>query len=167
MSIDIRRAKLQDAAAVAEVHDHAWRNAYRGILPGVDLERMVERRGPQWWQRAIRRKIHLLVLEVDRQIVGYATLGPSRMRSLPHKGEIYEIYLRPEYQGIGLGRRLFQAARSLLDDMRFKGLAVRALKANDTAVGFYRRLGGNALLETGERIGDSVLPVVVFGWDLR
>ncbi|MBH0237270.1 GNAT family N-acetyltransferase [Methylobrevis sp. L22] len=166
LSIDIRRARLQDAAAVAEVHDAAWRNAYRGILPGIDLERMVEKRGPAWWQRAIRRKVAVLVLEVDRHVVGYATLGPSRMRALPHKGEIYEIYLKPEYQGIGLGRRLFQAARSALGEMRFKGLAVRALVANEAALGFYRRLGGDKLVETGERIGDSVLPVVVFGWDL-
>lgn len=166
MSIDIRRARLQDAPAIAEVHDLAWRNAYRGVLPGIDLERMVERRGPVWWQRALRRKVAIIVLEVDGHVVGYATLGPSRMRSLPHRGEIYEIYLRPEYQGIGLGRRLFQTARSMLDDMRLKGLAVRALQANDVAMGFYRRLGGKPLVETGERIGDQILPVVVFGWDL-
>ncbi len=167
LSIDIRRAKVQDAAPVAAVHDAAWRNAYRGILAGVELERMVERRGPLWWQRAIRRRVTVLVLEVNRTVVGYATLGPSRMRALPHRGEIYEIYLRPEYQGLGLGRRLFQSARSMLGDMRLKGVVVRALHANDAATAFYRRLGGAELLQTGERIGESVLPVVVFGWDFE
>ncbi len=88
------------------------------------------------------------------------------MRSLPYKGEIYEIYLVPEYHGLGLGSRLFQSARRMLTDLKFTGLAVRALRANDGAVAFYRRLGGKPVVETGERIGDSVLPVMVFGWDV-
>src|SRR5690606_30230788 len=95
MSIDVRRARLGDAAGIAAVHDAAWRYAYRGILPGVELERMIERRGPNWWARAIRRHVIVLVLEVAGTIAGYATLGPSRMRGLPFKGEIYEIYLAP------------------------------------------------------------------------
>jgi hypothetical protein len=53
----------------------------------------------------------------------------------------------------------------MLGDLRFPGLVVRALRANDVAVGFYRRLGGHTVVETGERIGDTVLPVLVFGWD--
>ena len=165
LSIDVRRAKVEDAAEIAAVHDAAWRNAYRGVLPGLDLERMVERRGPAWWTKAIRRQVVVLVLEVDRRIVGYATLGPSRMKTLPYRGEIYEIYLRPEFQGVGLGSRLFQAARRMLGDMRFQGLAVRALRANEGALAFYRRLGGRTVVETGERIGDTILPVVVYGWD--
>ncbi|WP_075217312.1 GNAT family N-acetyltransferase [Mongoliimonas terrestris] len=166
VSIDIRRARLEDAAGIAAVHDQAWRNAYRGILPGLDLERMVERRGPAWWSKALRRQVVVLVLEVDGQVVGYATVGPSRMRTLPYKGEIYEIYLLPQYQGVGLGRRLFQAARRTLSELKFAGLAVRALRANAGAVNFYRRLGGRTVVETGERVGDTVLPVLVFGWDV-
>lgn len=167
LSIGVRRARIDDAAGIAAVHDAAWRLAYRGILPAVDLERMIERRGPAWWGKAIRRHVLVLVLEVDRKIVGYATLGPSRMRTLPYRGEIYEIYLRPEYQGIGLGRRLFDAARDMLSDLKFSGLAVRALRDNHGAIGFYRRLGGRPVVDTGERVGDVVLPVVIFGWDGR
>jgi GNAT superfamily N-acetyltransferase len=165
LSIDVRRARVEDAAGITAVHDAAWRYAYRGILPAVELERMVVRRGPSWWAKAIRRHVLVLVLEVDRRIVGYATLGPSRMRSLPYKGEIYEIYLLPEFQGLGLGSRLFQSARRMLGDLKFTGLAVRALRGNEAAVSFYRRLGGRQVVETGERIGDTVLPVLVFGWD--
>ena len=165
LTIDIRKAELQDAHAISAVHHDAWMGAYSGIIPHKALMRMVGRRGLEWWQGAIRRAANVIVAEIGGDVVGYATLGPSRMRSLPYKGEIYEIYVLPEYQGLGLGSRLFQSARRMLGDLRFPGLAVRALRDNDTAIGFYRRLGGSQVVETGERIGDTVLPVVVFGWD--
>jgi ribosomal protein S18 acetylase RimI-like enzyme len=164
LSIEVRRARTEDSATIAEVHDTAWRGAYRGILPGLELERMVERRGPAWWARAIRRHVFVLVLEVSGEVVGYATLGPSRMRTLPYRGEIYEIYVRPEYQGLGLGRRLFGAARRALSDLKLGGTAVRALKANEAAAAFYRRLGGRQVAESGERIAGETMAVVVYGW---
>lgn len=164
LSIDVRRAALDDAAEIAAVHDDVWRYAYRGILNGVDLERMIERRGPRWWTRAISRNVLILVVEVDCHVVGYATLGPSRLADLPFGGEIYELYVSPGFHGLGLGRRLFEAARELLAELDFDGLAVRVLKANDMAMRFYGRRGGRPVVESGERIGQTLLPVVVFGW---
>lgn len=164
LSIDIRRAKVEDAAEIAAVHDAAWRNSYRGILPGIDLERMVERRGPAWWTKAIRRQVVVLVLEVDRRVVGYATLGPSRMKTLPFRGEIYEIYLRPEYQGLGFGRALFASAKQELAAQGRRSVVVWALADNEPAVRFYTSLGGRAVGRSMDRIGESILPKLAFGW---
>lgn len=162
--IGVRRARDQDVAAIAEVHDAAWRLAYRGVIPGRDLERMVERRGARWWQTALHRQALVLVLEIGGAIVGYATFGPTRMRSLPYVGEIYEIYLKPEYQGLGFGRHLFAAARAELARYGLKSFAVRVLRANDGAIAFYARMGGTPVADTAERIGEAVLPLTVFGW---
>ena len=53
--IEVRRAKASDAAGLAATHDEAWRTAYRGIIPGAELEKLVSRRGPAWWENAIRK----------------------------------------------------------------------------------------------------------------
>ena len=45
--IEIRRAKSSDAAALAATHDEAWRTAYRGIIPGPELDKLINRRGTQ------------------------------------------------------------------------------------------------------------------------
>ena len=41
---------LRDAADVATVHDNSWLTTYRGIIPQANLERMIVRRGPNWWR---------------------------------------------------------------------------------------------------------------------
>ena len=83
---------------------------------------------------------------------------------LPFAGEIYEIYLQPEAQGLGFGRHLFAAARAELRRYGLAAFTVRVLAENEGARGFYERLGGSVAAETGERIGETTLPVVVYGF---
>src|ERR1700690_1839802 len=90
-----------DEAGIADVHDAAWRDAYRGVIPGRELERMVQRRGPTWWRQAIRAGTRLMVLDFAETIAGYASYGRNRMPALGFGGEIFELYLTPEYQGVG------------------------------------------------------------------
>jgi ribosomal protein S18 acetylase RimI-like enzyme len=162
--IEIRRATVRDAAAIAAVHDEAWRLAYRGVIPGAQLEQMVERRGPAWWLKAVRRQANILVLEVGGRVAGYATVGPTRMRALPFTGEIYELYVKPEYQGLGFGSHLFTAARQELARFGLTSFAVRVLADNAPARDFYARRGGQAIAETSERLGETVMAVAVLGW---
>ena len=162
--IEIRRAKPADAAAVAETHDDAWRNAYRGIIPGQELEKLISRRGPAWWESAICKGSRVALLNFGDRIAGYANYGRNRARSLNYNGEIYELYLRPEFQGLGFGRRLFTAARKDLAQSGLRSLVVWALSDNEPAVEFYRALGGRAVARSTERFGNRNLDKVAFAW---
>ena len=162
--IEIRRAKANDAGSVAEVHDEAWRTAYQGIIPGAELRRLINRRGPTWWDSAIRKGSRIALLQFGDKVAGYANYGRNRARSLYYDGEIYELYLRPEYQGLGFGRRLFTAARRDLAQSALKSLIVWALSENETAVEFYRALGGKPVARSSEKFGSRVLDKVAFGW---
>jgi ribosomal protein S18 acetylase RimI-like enzyme len=163
--IEIRRAKASDANAVASAHDEAWRMAYQGIIPGTELEKLIIRRGPAWWESAIRKGSRIALLQFGDKIAGYTNYGRNRARSLYYDGEIYELYLRPEYQGLGFGRRLFTAARRDLAQSAMKSLIVWALSENDSAVEFYRALGGKAVARSSEKFGTRVLDKVAFGWN--
>ncbi|MGE4371399.1 MAG: GNAT family N-acetyltransferase [Xanthobacter sp.] len=180
VQVDIRRATPHDAAAIAAVHDAAWRATYRGIIPGVELERMVERRGPRWWCRAIKRNDlqrnhRCSVLQMGSTVAGYVLSGPNRAISLtrvgglrlahqPQEGEIYELYLAPPYQGVGLGQRLFNVARHDLALAGLKGLVVWALAENSAATGFYEALGGHIIAHTTEKFGTKTLDKIAFAW---
>ena len=163
--IEIRRAKPSDATAVAATHDEAWRAAYQGIIPGTELEKLINRRGPDWWESAIRKGSRIALLVFGETVAGYANYGRNRARSLFYEGEIYELYLRPEYQGLGFGRRLFTAARRDLAQSGMKSLVIWALSDNDPAVDFYRALGGKAVARSSERFGARTLEKVALAWN--
>jgi len=162
--IEIRRARASDAAAVADTHDEAWRGAYQGVIPGLELEKLVTRRGANWWDSAIRKGSRISILAFGDKVAGYANYGRNRARSLFYDGEIYELYLCPEFQGLGFGRRLFTAARRDLAQSGLKSLVIWALTDNEPAVGFYRALGGRAIARSSERFGAKSLDKVAFGW---
>jgi len=162
--IEIRRAKTSDAKAVADTHDEAWKGAYQGVIPGVELEKLVTRRGADWWDSAIRKGSRISLLAFGDKVAGYANYGRNRARSLFYDGEIYELYLCPEFQGLGFGRRLFTAARRDLAQSGLKSLVIWALTDNEPAVGFYKALGGRAVARSSERFGPKSLDKVAFGW---
>jgi ribosomal protein S18 acetylase RimI-like enzyme len=161
--ITVRPAKPPDNGALADVFADGWRNAYTGIIPYGHLDRMIRARDASWWRNAIRRNNDILVLEVSSVVAGYATLGPSRHRTR-HQGEIYELYLNPVYQGLGLGEHLFEACRQFLDVRRLDGLIVWSLADNDAACDFYSRRGGRPVAETRENFGKTQLAKIGFGW---
>ena len=160
-----------DAPELAAVHAAAWRYAYAGLIPGVELERMVALRGPRWWARAHAHGGRALVLELalgggpeagPTGLGGYATLGPGRHGAAG--GEIYELYLRPELHGVGFGRRLFEESRRALAARGARRLTVWALRENEVACRFYRAMGGTEAGRGVHRLAGAELEKVAFVW---
>ena len=164
VAIDLRPARVSDAAAIAAVHDDAWRTAYRGLIPGRDLERIINRRGPTWWDSTLRRGSRVTILTFAGTVAGYGSYGRNRAAAIGVGGEIYELYVKPEYQGLGFGRKLFSACREALDERRLTGLAVWALVANEQACAFYRSLGGVAVARGTETFGQRSLEKLAWAW---
>ncbi len=155
--VSIRHAKPEDAPGLSRVFEQAWREAYQGIIPGVALERMLARRGPSWWRSTVSRGRPLTVLDIGQGIAGYVSYGRCRDRSLPADGEVDELYLAPEHQGLGFGARLFKAVRNDMADRGLPRTVVWCLSDNERACAFYRRLGGRPIAETRESIARTDL----------
>ena len=154
---DVRPARATDAGELADVYAAAWREAYAGIIPALTLERMIARRGAGWWRETMKRRA-ILVLEVGGTVAGYTTFAPAPGRAQAGAAEIQELYLRPEYQGIGLGVRLFSAALKRIKGRGYGRVLVRALADNDRANGFYQRHGGAMVAKSEENLGGRSLP---------
>jgi len=165
--IDIRAGQPDDAEALAIAHEEAWKLAYSGIIPFPHLDRMIARRGPNWWRFALANGAGLMVIEFDGTLAGYSSFGPVRRKWGGYRGEIFELYLKPEYQGIGLGRRLFLATRTELAVRRLDGVLVWALCENQSACGFYGGIGGREIARASESFGGRQLDKIAFGWPAK
>ena len=155
--IDVRPARAADAADLAEVYAAAWREAYSGIIPALTLQKMIVRRSAPWWREALSKRA-MLVLEVGGAVAGYVHYAPAVGSTRSGAAEIQELYLLPEYQGIGLGSRLFSAALKRIRSRGYGRVLVRALAENERAVTFYVRRGGRLIARTEESLGGRALP---------
>lgn len=129
----IRKAVLSDAHAVATVHVRSWQHAYKGLVPDSVLDDLSIEQRRSMWERAIPSS-DVWVALADDEIVGFATVGPSREPDAAN--ELYAIYLLPSAWGTGLARPLAEAALGDKQDV-----ALWVFRDNPRARRFYERLG--------------------------
>jgi ribosomal protein S18 acetylase RimI-like enzyme len=160
-ALSTRWSTPADTATLAALHAGAWRYAYAGLIPEPGLSRMIARRGPGWWTRLHRQRGRALVATLGGEVVGYALIGQCRGGP---GGEIQELYVRPDCQGLGFGARLFEAARA---EFRARGLApltVWCLAGNALGVGFYRAVGGRETARACDSVAGARLEKLCFTW---
>ena len=77
--------------------------------------------------------------DLDGKIIGFACYGVCRDEDLPSCGEVIAIYVLKEAQGLGIGKKLMDAALKRLAS--YKTIALWVLKGNSHAIGFYEHIG--------------------------
>jgi GNAT superfamily N-acetyltransferase len=131
----IRRATVDDAAAIASIQARGWRHAFADI---VDAERMPdpEEQAPRFADFiAGGGEVH--VFDQDGRLAGFALIQGNELRA---------IYVDPPAQGAGVGSALLDAA-------------VEALRANGHAEAFLWTFEANGLARTFyERHGWELVP---------
>jgi GNAT superfamily N-acetyltransferase len=140
-SIVFRDATIADIPALSELHVTTWNATYN-----TSNGPTVATRAWQWTGIMAKpfRKDFILVLE-DRngRLIGFAWGKPGDGE---WEGNLSKIYLRWEYHGLGLGRRMMgHIARRFLE-RGIHSFVLFAERYNPT-IGFYDRLGGERLLD--------------------
>src|SRR3546814_19531898 len=97
-----------------------------------------------------------MVAEVEQQVVGFVSFGPTRTPALPYSGEVYALYVAIDWQGQGLGRRRLATALEALAKEGHRGAMVWVLAANPARF-FYEAMGGE---RAGERLESLAGPVL-------
>jgi ribosomal protein S18 acetylase RimI-like enzyme len=137
----VRRARLDDAAAIAEVHVRTWQVAYEHVFGAERLAGVtVEQRLPMWRQILRDPKQTALVAEDDAgRIVGWCTVAPSRDEDAD--GELWGIYVLSEAWGSGAGTALLAAGVDALRESGSREVILWVLEDNPRARHFYEREG--------------------------
>lgn len=171
--ITIRRARQSDATAIGRVHVETWQAAYAGLLPDAMLARMSDVRQSAWWSRAIadpREQRGIFVADdAEMGVVGFGSCGP--VREIPEGldgtetrvGEVYTLYVEPDFQNQGLGRRLLDAMFRQLHADGFDTAILWMLADNPTRF-FYEGLGGALVGRRTDRMGSTEVEEAAYAW---
>jgi len=146
MTVTIRVATRTDARAISTVRIDSWRAAYAGlivpeVLNGMDLDREARRRVELWDQyHADPRSVETLA-EIDGELAGWASVGPSIDEDHADDGQLYAIYALPRFWSAGVGHALMLDAEERLRGAGFTRAHLWVLEGNDRAASFYERHG--------------------------
>ena len=136
MSTVIKKMETEDEIrGKACVHWRCWQEVYAGMvdpeyLSGMTLEKFEE--------RAFRRPDNLFVAKEDGRVIGFVGYG-NHGEEDPETGEIFALYVLPEYCGKGIGLRLMETALEQLK--AYPEVCLWVLKENKRAIRFYQKCG--------------------------
>lgn len=142
MTVALRKAVPEDALRIAKVQVRSWEAAARGDMPDSVLDGLsIPHRTEDWTKRLVPAEGETLVVLVDGVIEGWASLGPSRDSDKEEAGEVYGIYLSPDFIGGKLGIRLYAGAEAALASGGCKEIILWVVAANAQARQFYEKAG--------------------------
>ena len=159
----IRRATMEDAAAIGAVHVAAWRSAYPGVLPDQFLAKMSVPRQAAFYERAIRLGAGVHVATDSHRIVGFSTARRTRHNALG-EGEVETLYVLDDFKEHGLGRGLLRASAEYLAGLGCGSAFAWVLRDNPSGF-FYEHLGGKRIATSMTRVGGSEIPQTAFAWN--
>ena len=135
------------------------------MLPDDFLESLSESAIAERWRRTLTDEANrVYVAESPPGVIGFASGGRERAGEAGYSGELYAIYILPEAQGHGHGKRLVQAVAGGLRELGLDDMIVWVLRDNTPARAFYERLGGKFVREQPITIGSALLSEVSYGW---
>lgn len=140
-SIIVRDAVAADIPALAELHVTTWNATYR-----TSRGPSVSTRIRQWtevFSKEPRLDFVVVLQDRDGRLIGFAAGKPYDGE---FAGQLSKIYLRWEYHGLGLGRRLMEETARRFAERSIESFILFAERSNPT-IGFYDRLGGERLID--------------------
>jgi putative acetyltransferase len=126
----VRRASLDDAQAICDVHIRSIRELCARDYTPQQIESWTRYKSADNYRRGMtERGEAIFVAEIDGRIIGFASLEGD---------EITSVYVGPEGVGHGAGRALVEAAESHARDA---GIEKIRLRSTLTSIGFYLHMG--------------------------
>ena len=165
--IVIRRAAPRDAEAIARVRIDGWRTSYRGLIPAAYLDGMQVDASTALWDKILAagpNPASVFVASHGDEVIGFAASSLLAEPKFGLNAELTAVYLRREFQRVGLGRRLIAA---VVDDQRAlgaTGMIVWVIAANKPARAFYEALGAELLVEQAFQWDGMDLLEAAYGW---
>ncbi|MCJ2085856.1 GNAT family N-acetyltransferase [Methylobacterium sp. E-005] len=156
--ITIRRAVSSDAATIATLHTASWRDAYAALLDPTYLAGPIEDERRALWSDRLEhpdpRRTTLLAETADATALGFGCV----YRDLdPAWGSLIDnLHVDPQRRGQRIGSHLMEAvARCVETNAELSGIHLWVFEANEAALRFYIRLGGEVVERSASQVPTS------------
>ena len=144
MSISYRTAGPEDAAALAELGAATFTATFGHLYAPADLALFLENHRVERWRDELGdTRFSVRVAEAERELVGYAKLGPPQLPFAPRgtAAELRQLYVLGDWHGRGAAQALMEW---VIDQARAGGaehLYLSVFIDNARARRFYERYG--------------------------
>lgn len=163
--VQTRRAREGDAKRIADIYVETWRTTYAGSVPDRVLIQMSVERQTVYWTRAINHGSEIICVAEDLNagIVAVCSAGSNRIRGGTYTGEVYTLYVQPDFQNQGIGRRLLTHVFGELHAQGMDSALIWVLASNPSRF-FYEVMGGKRVSEREEAMWGTKLREIAYGW---
>ena len=145
--LGIRPATAADAGRIHEIHTQSVKTLCKGHYSSEQIAGWLKNRSPQGYLPGIARGT-MFVATDGVSILGFGRAGP---------GEIYNLYVAPEYAKQGVGILLLERA---LTAARAGSQRDVYLESTLNAQGFYKKAGFVEVERSTVRMNDVLLPTI-------
>lgn len=148
----IREGQLEDIPLIANLAEKIWWHTYTDIISSEQIRYMLD---TIYSEKALAGAMEtggqkfLLIYEKDHP-QGFASFGLRHEEPLVHK--LHKIYVLPQTQGKGYGRRLIQEVIQLIKGQEMHILDLN-VNRNNQAKTFYEKMAFNVIREEDIPIG--------------
>lgn len=154
-NIEIKNVEKEDARGILDVQYRTWLSTYPNEKVGITTEDIKDRFEPRFSEEGIlkREKGIENLAPNEKYLVakdGDKIVGMCFAKIHDTKNQLQAIYILPEYQGQGLGYKLWNEVLDFFD--MTKDIYVEVADYNEKAISFYKKLG---FAETGRRFSDE------------
>ena len=161
--IEIRKAYPTDAYVLVQIRDEAWKRDYYDILTSdiIHNKNKNVEENIRHLQDQIRENNRILVALDGDKIVGFVFYAKVQ-GDYYENAEIREIYVLPDYQRKGIGKKLFDGAVRELKKLKYTSFIV-SCPIHNKNIDFFTHLGGvNKGNKTEKMYGHSFTCEVIY-----
>ncbi len=154
MNLIFTPATSKDTALIRDLAQRIWPDTFSAILPLGQIHFMIE-----WMYNAKRLTEEMTHLQVrydllfdDDIAIGYVSYGPG---ANPGDLKLHKLYVLPEYQRSGLGRRAFDRVMDFAQSAENRFIILQVNRNNEQAITAYRKYGFRIREEAVTDIGNG------------
>lgn len=160
MRIDIRPAVLGDVEGMSQVIDKAWRENYKDIFSAEQIAAYTGGYRRESFTKLINGGKDVFVLLCDGEVIAVCAAQTCEEKPFEGYAEIMLLYVLPEWQHKGMGRKLLSHTLRKMRGKGYKSAVLDTAEKNVSARKFYERFGFTERKTAVSRKLDDVTMIV-------